>query len=383
MNRTSSSVTSTLSMTTAFLSTIDDENEVLDQVQVHYTTDESDDSSSDSRSELDEIDDDCHGVTDKTHVTYGSTNRGGRELYMNGYSYQVKTVNTMTTRWRCTVRTPLCGASIYTNNIDNTFSRWNGVYHSHVPDENRELIREIIAKIKARVLSEPYPVMMIAEEEIRNAKLDKTQLAAMPLPCQLESALQKHRRKTVPALPKSLIFEIPSLYQHTWSGGQFILADVLKERGDERLIMFSSDEQIELLLNSSTWFCDGTFKTRPALFEQVYIIQCLTGDQDIRKIDCYLLLQWNDFCAFSIRSLTGAASRGRSLAVNTIVSDYEDAWLCAVKNTVNMSFNIGPKNSIEFILNEMVFILSFSCQTYVDRGVGSTLPSVAIETSKS
>jgi len=97
----------------------------------------------------------------------------------------------------------------------------------------------------------------------------------------IESALQKHRRKNVPALPISLCFEIPLLYQHTWSGDSFILADVQKNRVGGRLIMFSSNEQIELLLNSTTWFCDGTFKTRPLLFEQVYIIQCLVGDQGI------------------------------------------------------------------------------------------------------
>jgi hypothetical protein len=97
----------------------------------------------------------------------------------------------------------------------------------------------------------------------------------------IESALQKHRRKNIPALPTSLCFEIPLLYQHTWSGDQFILADVQSKRVGGRLIMFSSNEQVDLLLESTVWFCDGTFKTVPLLFAQVYIIQCLVGDQGI------------------------------------------------------------------------------------------------------
>ncbi len=95
----------------------------------------------------------------------------------------------------------------------------------------------------------------------------------------LESALQKHRRKNVPPLPLSSDFEIPLLYQCTWSGEEFIVADLKKKRVGGRLIMFSSNEQVDLLLSSTTWFCDGTFKTRPLLFAQVYIIQCLVGDE--------------------------------------------------------------------------------------------------------
>ncbi len=94
----------------------------------------------------------------------------------------------------------------------------------------------------------------------------------------LESALQKHRRKNIPPLPISIDFQIPLLYQRTWAGEEFIVADITSKRVGGRLIIFSSNEQIEFLINSSTWFCDGTFKTRPLIFEQVYIVQCLVGD---------------------------------------------------------------------------------------------------------
>ncbi|CAF1418088.1 unnamed protein product [Rotaria sordida] len=212
-------------------------------------------------------------------MTFGRTNRGGRELYMCGYSYQVKEENATATRWRCVIRTPTCPVTIHTNNIDDSFIYWNGAHHHHPPNRSRELIKNVISKIKARVLVEPYPVVSIAEEEIRNAKMNKSQLAAMPLPSQMESALQKHRRKNIPPLPLSLDFEIPLLYQHTWSGEKFIIADIQRKRVGGRLIMFSSNEQIDLLLNSTTWFCDGTFKTRPIMFAQVYIIQCLIGNE--------------------------------------------------------------------------------------------------------
>ena len=103
-------------------------------------------------------------------------------MYMCGYSYQVKEANAITTRWRCVVRYPSCPVTIHTNNFDDSFSQWNGAHHNHSPDENRELIKNLLGKIKARVLVDPHPVVFIAEDEIRKANLSKSQLLAMPLP---------------------------------------------------------------------------------------------------------------------------------------------------------------------------------------------------------
>jgi hypothetical protein len=286
-----------------FLIPNDDDDRLLDLIPLPFKVYNHVDTDSDSEPELNTFfDNEFYNVVDKDNITFGTTNRGRRELYMCEYSYQVKEENATTTRWRCIVRTPRCPVTIHTNNIDNSFSHWNGIYHHHPPNNNRELIKSLIAKIKARVLVEPYPVVSIAEEEIRYAKLNRTQLIAMPLPIQLgmwsrretishffcffnllESTLQKHRRKHIPTLPLSLDFEIPLLYQRTWYNDQFIIADIKRKKVGGRLIMFGSNEQIDLLLNSTVWFCDGTFKTRPLLFEQVYIIQCLVGDEGILK----------------------------------------------------------------------------------------------------
>ncbi|CAF3042399.1 unnamed protein product [Rotaria sp. Silwood2] len=298
---------------------------------------------SDSEPELNAYsDNECYDIVDKNNITFGRTNRGGRELYMCGYTYQVKEKNATATRWRCVIRTPTCPVTIHTNNIDDSFIYWNGAYHHHPPNRSRELIKNIISKIKARVLVEPYPVVSIAEEEIRNAKLDKSQLAAMPLPSQMESALQKHRRKNIPCLPLSLDFEIPLLYQHTWSGGKFLIADIQRKRVGGRLIMFSSNEQIDLLLNSSTWFCDGTFKTRPIMFSQVYIIQCLVGDEVFPAIYALTSNRKRKTYEEMIKVILHlAADRNKLLPVETIVSDYEEAWLLTVEEMLPNVVRLG------------------------------------------
>ena len=39
-----------------------------------------------------------------------------------------------------------------------------------------------------------------------------------------------------------------------------------------RLLIFSSDEQLRVLLQSDVLFADGTFRVAPKLFEQLYVI---------------------------------------------------------------------------------------------------------------
>ncbi|CAF1581158.1 unnamed protein product [Rotaria magnacalcarata] len=326
-----------------FLTPDDDDDRLLDLIQsplenYQYVLEDSS-----AESELNtRFDEELYQVVDKKNITFGSTNRGGRELYMCGYCYHVKENNAITTRWRCIVRAPACSVTIHTNNIDDSFVHWNGAYHHHPPDRNLEIIKNIISKIKARVLVEPYPVVSMAEEEIRNGKLNKVQLAAMPLPSQMESALQKHRRKNIPPLPLSLKFDIPLLYQRTWSGEEFIIADIRKKKVGGRLIMFCSNEQIDTLLNSTIWFCDGTFKTTPAMFEQVYIIQCLVGDEVFPAVYALTANRKRKTYEEMIKVIMNlAADRNKILAVQKIVSDYEAAWLMAVENMLPNVTRLG------------------------------------------
>jgi hypothetical protein len=84
--------------------------------------------------------------------------------------------------------------------------------------------------------------------------------------------MSKARRKKTPVIPSSAMFEIPEVYQHTLSNKRFLLIDVFLKRGKDRILIFSSDHQLELLFESDTIFMDGTFDTTPAHFQQVYLI---------------------------------------------------------------------------------------------------------------
>jgi hypothetical protein len=84
--------------------------------------------------------------------------------------------------------------------------------------------------------------------------------------------MSKARRKKTPVIPSTAMFHIPELYQQTLTAERFLFLDVFLKRGKDRMLVFSSDHQLELLFESDTIFMDGTFDTTPALFSQVYLI---------------------------------------------------------------------------------------------------------------
>jgi hypothetical protein len=84
--------------------------------------------------------------------------------------------------------------------------------------------------------------------------------------------MSKARRKNTPVIPSSMMFEIPEFYQQTLSSKRFLFIDVFLKRGKDRILFFSSDQQLELLFESDTVFMDGTFDITPGPFKQVYII---------------------------------------------------------------------------------------------------------------
>ena len=55
-------------------------------------------------------------------------------------------------------------------------------------------------------------------------------------------------------------------------GKCFVLHDSGPATGDERFIIFGTEETVSFLKKSPIWFADGTFKMCPNLFEQVYTV---------------------------------------------------------------------------------------------------------------
>ncbi len=93
-----------------------------------------------------------------------------------------------------------------------------------------------------------------------------------------------HRRKVTPPLPESSSFSIPESYTrdycdkdrlllHDSDDPTFQLKQSGNIRSEGRVLVWSSDIQLNLLFNSPKLHMDGTFSTSPHQFKQVFIIQ--------------------------------------------------------------------------------------------------------------
>ena len=78
------------------------------------------------------------------------------------------------------------------------------------------------------------------------------------------SRQQRHRNELPNPPNRAEIPVLPQMYQLTSTGGQFLRYD--SGTGDVgRILIFASDQGLELLSNSDHWFCDGR-KHSPGMF---------------------------------------------------------------------------------------------------------------------
>jgi hypothetical protein len=97
--------------------------------------------------------------------------------------------------------------------------------------------------------------------------------------------MSKARRKKTPVIPASCIFEIPTSYQETLSQKRFMLMDFFLKRGTDRVIVYATDQQLQLLFSSEIVFVDGTFSTAPKGFDQVFLMHIQQFGQG-KRVPC-------------------------------------------------------------------------------------------------
>lgn len=121
----------------------------------------------------------------KGEITTGTSTRGGKMVFMNGFAYLYMSEAKETTGWRCAKRNENCKAVIHLSKQTGQFSHWNKIFHCHLPDLRETRKRDILNKIKHRVVDEYISIKMIIEEEYRKANLSEEEKRLMPLPVQI------------------------------------------------------------------------------------------------------------------------------------------------------------------------------------------------------
>jgi len=96
--------------------------------------------------------------------------------------------------------------------------------------------------------------------------------------CFIESGLYLARASTIPTIPKTFEFDIPMLYQMNANSEKYLIADCTSADFN-RVLMYSSNRQLQILFDSEIIFCDGTFASSPPQFQQIYTIHAIFEEE--------------------------------------------------------------------------------------------------------
>ena len=194
------------------------------------------------------------------------SSKGTDKLSHDGYLY-IFHRGTAKKEWRCDVRG--CKARIHSN--DENIVKKSGE-HSHPQASGKEevaVVKDLLRKRGRETKDNPH----VAIGEITSLLSDS---AKYLLPTQHALKMMYKRQRTAPPNPISLDeLLLDGNDINTFSGKDFLFYD--SDDGPNRIVIFSTQENIEYLSMSSIWLADGTFKTVPNLFCQLYTVHCLIG----------------------------------------------------------------------------------------------------------
>lgn len=122
-------------------------------------------------------------------------------------------------------------------------------------------------------------------------------------------------------------FEIPTDFQSTLDGKKFLLYDNYDSKN--RILIFSTTKNLELMVKCHHWLADGTFSTVPARFTQLYTIHCVLHSNIVPTV--YALLQNKNENTYTLMFKTLKYLEPRLLP-NMITFDFERTAIRAAKS---------------------------------------------------
>ncbi|CAF3334910.1 unnamed protein product [Rotaria socialis] len=190
-------------------------------------------------------------------ISFLTSNKGKPLLVYNNHLFRRNKIVPLKKYWVCNTR----GSNVFVHtSTRKEFLSING-NHNHA--------------------SEPH--VLDVKKEIKQASLSHEATAAVLSVIEFRSNMSKTRRKQTSVIPKSCAFELPLPYQQTIAGQRFLFMDYFVKRAKERVLLFSSDEQLNLLFSNDIIFMDGTFSTAPSNFDQVFLIHIQNFTQAVHR----------------------------------------------------------------------------------------------------
>lgn len=211
--------------------------------------------------------------------------RNKNKINVHGYLMVNDKKNNNKYYWYCEKRDQLqCSGRAITLFTEDQHHLLKATEHSHAAEASRVKVIKSLNLLKERAQqTTDQPVQVI-----QNVVASSSQEICPYLPSRdaLRQTVKRVRRSNLPAEPQSLAnLSIPIDLQVTLRGSNFLVRDL--NIGDGKVLIFTTFNNVNYLSQSSFFIMDGTFKTVPTIFKQLYTIHGRIGSDEI--LELYLL----------------------------------------------------------------------------------------------
>jgi len=222
-------------------------------------------------------------------MEFVTSQKRNRKIINNGYVYVFqKDLANDVRSYECELRRnkQQCKAKIKVDIHENIIGTFNE--HTHPPSDTVCEVNRIKSRIRDLSYITQNPPQQILGEALQGISED----ASVNLPAidHMRRTIRHQRRdneRPVNPVNRDAIPVLPLMYQLTANNEQFLLFDSGVD-DENRILMFASNQAIQLLAISEDWFGDGTFRVCPEIFFQLYTIHARINQ---RIIPCvYALL---------------------------------------------------------------------------------------------
>ena len=267
--------------------------------------------------------------------------RGGDLVLYNGFIYKKKKGKGQKDYYQCNDN----GCLVTLHTLRNTLTVvQNAGVHTHNPPSDIVASTTVFEEAKRRIDADPTRHLPRLWEEVLNwYDLQYQDGWILPDFNEYRSSLYRHRSESLPPLPNSIHDIDFGAVNPTWSSTSRGTQFMLKHDTNWGITIFSSLEQLQILAASRFLLADGTFKSAPPPYAQLYTLH---GIQNNRRIPLVFALMTNKATGDYVRLLQLVRryvrrATGRPFDPELIVTDYELGMINAVGMELPNTTHVG------------------------------------------
>ena len=196
--------------------------------------------------------------------------------------------------------------------------------HTHDPDTGKLSVVKAWAGMKRAAKDTAEKTQNIIALKVEG--LNEDTLARLPNVETIRRDVRRNRNAIHPIVPDAQHkrFIIPPNYMVNALGQQFLIYDNQRQ---DRILLFSTPGSLRFLANADNWFMDGTLKSSPLQFTQLYTSHGLSAGMNI--VGAYALLLDKRMMTYA-EMLTQIQRLTNNVVSQSVMIDFELSMLGAL-----------------------------------------------------